>query len=407
MKICIITGYFHPEITAETHLLLDLTKDFAKYGAEVLVVTSFPSRGIDVRTRREYFKIPKEITCDGVKVFRVGLKSPEGNRFILRTMHYLLTSYAIYQKAKTIKPDVYLISSTPPFLGIVGALLSKIAPTVYNLQDLFPDSLIFTKKSTKKSLVIKLFKKVERLIYKKNTHILTISEDFKKNILAKGVPEEKISIVYNWIDTNAVIPVKKPDNELFIKYSLNPNAFYVTYCGNIGHSQNLEMVIDVAKRLENSYPDIKFIIIGDGAWLKKIIEYVKAKKSRNVVILPYQPYEMISSVFSLGDVSLVCSKKGVSIGSVPSKTWSIMSAARAVLCSFDEDSELTTIIRRANCGICIPPEDDRRFENALLIFYNNIKMTLEYGLNGREFIKKNLTREDCTLKYFNILNRFT
>jgi colanic acid biosynthesis glycosyl transferase WcaI len=116
---------------------------------------------------------------------------------------------------------------------------------------------------------------------------------------------------------------------------------------------------------------------------------------------------MISSVFSLGDVSLVCSKKGVSKGSLPSKTWGIMSAARAVLCSFDEDSELCAIIRKADCGICIPPEDDEKFEKALLELYNDRNKTEQYGINGREYIKKNLSREYGTNEYYNVLKRLT
>jgi glycosyltransferase involved in cell wall biosynthesis len=406
MKIAILTGYYDPEITAETHLLLNLANDFVKFNAEVIVITSFPTRGIDEKTRRKYKSVYEETTSNKVKILRVGVKLKEGNNFILRTLRYILISYAIYRAAKKIKPSVYLVTSTPPFLGIVGGFLSKIAPTVYNLQDLFPDSLITTKKSKENTFIFKLFRKLERYTYKNNNHILTISEDFKKSVLSKGVPEEKISIVYNWIDTNTVNPVNRIDNKLFNKYSLDPNSFYVTYCGNIGHTQNLEMVIDVAKRLENTIPDIRFVFIGDGAWRNNIIEYIKKQNSGNVKLLPFQPYESISSVYSLGDVSLVCSKKSVGINSLPSKTWSIMSAASAVLCSFDENSELCSIVNRADCGICVPPEDDVELENAIKFLYNDRKRTEKYGINGRQYVIKNLSRDYGTQAYFKVLKRF-
>lgn len=406
MKIAILTGYYDPEITAETHLLLNLANDFAKFNAEVIVITSFPARGIDKKMRQKYKSIHEEITPENVKILRVGLKLKEGNNFILRTLRYILISFSIYRAAKKIKPDVYLVTSTPPFLGIVGGFLSKIAPTVYNLQDLFPDSLVTTNKSKENTFIFKLFKKLERSFYENNSHILTISEDFKRSILSKGVPEEKISIVYNWIDTEAVIPVKRTDNKLFDKYSLDPDAFYVTYCGNIGHTQNLEMVIDVAKRLENTLPEIKFVFFGDGAWRKNIAEYIRKQNSENVLLLPFQPYESISSVYSLGDVSLVCSKKSVGINSLPSKTWSIMSAARAVLCSFDENSELCSIVNRADCGVCVPPENDAELENAIKFLYNDRKRTEEYGARGRQYVMKNLSREYGTKAYYNVLKRF-
>ena len=266
--------------------------------------------------------------------------------------------------------------------------------------------MITTKKSKENTFIFKLFRKLERYTYKNNNHILTISEDFKKSVLSKGVPEEKISIVYNWIDTNTVNPVNRIDNKLFNKYSLDRSAFYVTYCGNIGHTQNLEMVIDVAKRLENTMPDIRFVFIGDGAWRKNIAEYIRKQNSENVLLLPFQPYESISCVYSLGDVSLVCSKKSVGINSLPSKTWSIMSAARAVLCSFDENSELCSIVNRAGCGICVPPESDVELENAIKFLYSNRKRTEEYGARGRQYVMDNLSRDYGTKAYYNVLKRF-
>lgn len=404
MRICILTGYFAPEITAETHLLLDLAQDFVKYNAEVIVITSFPSRGIDKSTKLKYRKIREEITTNNYRIKRVGFKWDEGNNFILRSLRYILLSNSIYRAAKKTGADVYLISSTPPFLGIVGALLARKTPTVYNLQDIFPASLLTTKKTKKGHLLFSLFRWFENYIYKKNSHIIAISNDFKEIVISKGIPIEKVSVVYNWVDSETIHPVKRSDNSLISRYNLDRNAFYITYCGNIGYTQNLEMVIDVAKRLEATIPEIKFILIGEGAWYKHIVNYVKTKKSNNISFIPFQPYENIASVFSLGDISLVCSKKNVGIGSIPSKTWSIMAASRAVLCSFDIQSELCSIITKAECGLCVESENGIEFENAIKFLYKNRDKTELFGINGRNFVIQNLSRKNCTQLYFDILS---
>ena len=403
IKIVILTGYYYPEITAATHLLLNLAADLVKNNADVTVITAFPSRGINEQTRQQYLKKSKEITYDGIKIIRVGLKSKTRKNFIRRTLRYIINSLAIYYTAKKIKSDIYLIYSTPPFLGLVGTFLSKKSPTVYNLQDIFPESMIRAEILGKDNFIVKLLRIVENHIYKKYNHIITISEDLKKNLLSKRVPEEKISIVYNWIDPYSVIPIMRVENQLVIKYNLEPSDFFVTHCGNIGHLQNLELIIDVAKKLEDNYPDIKFVFIGDGAWIGNIKEYILKKGANNILILPFQPFDNISFVYSLGDVSLVTAKRGVSSCSVPSKTWSIMSAARAVLCSFDENSDLCRIIREANCGICVPSENESDLENALLSLYYNRKKTEKYGINGRKYILRNLTREQKTKDFYEIL----
>ena len=124
-----------------------------------------------------------------------------------------------------------------------------------------------------------------------------------------------------------------------------------------------------------------------------------------MTLLPFQPYEDISHVFSLGDVSLVISKPGVGANSVPSKTWSIMSASRPVLANFDEN-ELKTIIERHDCGIFTKAGDKEAFKEAILTLYGDRNLCERYGRNGRQFIMKNLTKEIGTRKYVNVIKSF-
>ena len=89
----------------------------------------------------------------------------------------------------------------------------------------------------------------------------------------------------------------------------------------------MDMLLEVAKALESN-EDIQFVLVGNGAYLEDVKRIIAERNVQNVTLLPFQPYEEISHVFSLGDVSLVISKPGVGANSVPSKTWSIMSASR-------------------------------------------------------------------------------
>ena len=70
--------------------------------------------------------------------------------------------------------------------------------------------------------------------------------------MVKGVPEEKIEVIYNWVDQNAVVDIPREENKLFDKYGLNRGKFYITYNGNIGLTQNMDMLLEVAKALETN-----------------------------------------------------------------------------------------------------------------------------------------------------------
>jgi glycosyltransferase involved in cell wall biosynthesis len=301
------------------------------------------------------------------------------------------------------KADAIFVYSTPPTLGFMGVLLGKIKniPVIYNLQDIFPDSLI-NARIIKDGYILKIGKLVEKYTYKNCNKIVVISEDFKRVIVNRGVPKEKIDIVYNWVDTDIVKPIPRKENSLLKKYNIDNEKFYITYCGNIGLTQNLELLIDVAKDLE-SYENIEFVVIGNGAHKQKLIQYSSERDIKNVKFLPFQPYEDISNVYSLGDVGLIISKKDIGNNSFPSKTWSIMSAERAVLASFDENSELCKIINNCNCGICVPPENKEALKNTILNLYNHKEYTKNIGCNGRKFILENLDRKDNTEKIYNVI----
>ena len=163
----------------------------------------------------------------------------------------------------------------------------------------------------------------------------------------------------------------------------------------------MDMLLEVAKDIE-AYKDIQFVIVGDGTYLENLKQSISEQNIKNIILLPFQPYEDISHVFSLGDVSLVISKPGTGEGCVPSKTWSIMSASRPVLANFDEN-ELKTIIENNNCGIFTKAGDKKAFIDAILKLYKNRELCEEYGRNGREFILKNLTRAIGTQKYVDII----
>lgn len=297
-----------------------------------------------------------------------------------------------------------LLSSTPPIQGMLGAILRKFkkVPFVYNLQDIFPDSLVNNGLAKKGGLLWKIGRKIEDFTYRHADKIIVISEDFKRNIMAKGVPEDKIVVIYNWVDQNAVVDIPREQNKLFDMYGLDRSKFYVSYNGNIGLSQNMDMLLSVAEEFQTEQPDIEFVLVGNGAYLDEVKRRVIDKSLGNVHLLPFQPYEDISHVFSLGDASLVISKPGTGAASVPSKTWSIMSASRPVLANFDEN-ELKDIVGSNECGIFTKAGDKEAFKQSILTLYGDRELCRRYGQNGRRFVMENLTKEVGTQKYVDVI----
>ena len=412
MKILKLASYYTPEQISSTHLSKDLNDAYLKEGFTFDVYAPTPTRGISGEVRKKYKKIKYEELDNGQTVVHRFSMFREGKNPIGRAIRYFLVNVKHYFKGIKAK-DIDLISSgsTPPTQGLLCAMVKKKlskkykrnVPFVYNLQDIFPDSLVHTGLAKKGGLLWKIGRKIEDATYKVADKIVVISEGFKQNIMEKGVPEEKIVIIENWIDVNAVVDIPRDENKLFDKYNLPRDKFYICYSGNVGHTQNMDMLLDTAKRISSVNSDIAFVIIGEGAAKAHVAERVNNEKIENVFLLPFQDYADISHVFSLGDMGLIISKKGVGSNSVPSKTWSIMSASRPVLASFDKGGDLDRVITDNGCGVCISPDDVDGFYNEILSCYENREKLLEMGKNGRSYVTTHLTKEIGTGKWVELL----
>lgn len=400
MKAIFPCSYYLPETAASLYITDNIVHACADKGIEVDLYTPSPTRNVPDGSLWER----EERQMDGkLRIHRFHLYG-EGKNPMLRALRYFLGEFILLHYCIWKKYDVAFVDSTPPIQGLKMPLIKwlKRKPTIYNVQDIFPDSLVGTGLTHEGSLIWKIGRIVEKITYRYADKIIVISEDFKKNIMAKGVPEDKIVVIYNWVDQNKVVDVPREENKLFDVYGLDRSKFYITYNGNIGLTQNMDMLLDVAKELQEEYEDIHFVLVGNGAYLDEVKRKVADQQLENVHLLPFQPYEDISHVFSLGDASLVISKPGVGSNSVPSKTWSIMSASRPVLANFDEN-ELKTIIENNHCGIFTKAGDKDAFKESILTLYNHRDLCKEYGHNGRKFVLDNLTREVGTQKYVDVI----
>ena len=390
MKVLQLTGYFLPEKAASIYLVENRLEAFANEGFDMVIHASRPTRGLSDEEYAEYKNRKVEMMYDGkLRVHRFAMYR-EGKNPVLRAMRYsfnwiIQLWYGLTEK----NVDCVYLESTPPIQGLLGSLLKifRNIPFVYCLQDIFPDSLAGTSLAKKGGLLWKIGRVIEDFTYKYADKIIVISEDFKKNIMAKGVPEDKIVVIYNWVDQNKVVDVPREKNKLFDKYNIDRKKFYIEYSGNIGLTQNMDMLLEVMKELKATHPDIGLVLVGEGAYKAQVEEIVKRDDLTNVTMIPFQPYEDISHVLSLGDAGLVISKPGVGANSVPSKTWSIMSASRPVLANFDEN-ELKDILVGNECGIFTKAGDKDAFKRSIIKLYpqirNPTKVSERCGPNRQE-----------------------
>lgn len=408
MKIFSLSSYFYPELTASSHLSKDKHEALTELGHQIYVIAPTPCRGVSKEVRNKYKKRPDEqfyngmLTVHRFKMFR------EGSNPIFRCIRYILCAFRYYYLGipASKNADIITTGSTPPIMGAVAALIKKKTkkPIIYNLQDIFPDSLVGSGLAKRNGFLWRIGRYLEDYTYNNVDKIIVPSESFRNNLINKGVKPDKITVIYNWIDTTAVTPMRKIDIPMYEELGINRENFHVVYAGNLGFAQNVQILLDAADILK-SKDDIDFLIFGTGGLKSQYENYSKKNNQLNVRFFPLQSLSKVSQVYSLADVSLVSCKKGFGESAIPSKTWSILSAGTPVLCSFDK-GELQQIIEQNKIGLFSEADDVHSLVNNILTLYSNRDMCREYGLNGRLFVEKNLTREVGVAKYLNIINLF-
>ena len=404
MKVLELPAYFYPESMSSAHLDDNLRQAIVDAGIGMAIYCPTPTRGITQDVRTEYKKRRVDQMYDGhVTVHRFSLYG-EGKNPILRALRYTFACIMQFNRAVFARDarscDVMFITSTPPIKGAMAGLAKKFnhKPIVYNLQDIFPDSLAGSGLAKKGGFLWKIGRSIENFTYRSADKIIVISEDFKKNIMAKGVPEEKIVVVYNWVDESAIKPVAKEDNPLYEEFGLSREKFTVLYAGNLGNAQNINIILDGAKKL----PDVQFAVFGTGGLENEVRERIEKEGLTNVHLNPLQPYDRVSQVYSLGDVCVVSCKEGLGGSAMPSKTWTIMSCGRPVIASFDE-GELKDILEKNNCGVFTHAGDLNEFVEGIKKLAANPARCAAMGRNARQFIMENLTKEVGTQQYVNVI----
>jgi lipopolysaccharide biosynthesis protein len=402
MKITFITGH----LCKERHALLnELALDLGEYGAEITVLTGFPSRRITEEVRRYYLNNPVERIADNVVVRRVGSRKGEGKGLLGRMIKYVFLTRKLYKEAKKTDTDVYYLYSSPPFLGYIGCKLSKIAPTLYNAQDLFPDTLVHMRNINKGNPLIAWLKHKEKQVYNKNTQIVTISADMKETIVKTGCNSKKIEVIYNWADTQNLHHIDKRENKLMDELGIDKNQFIVSYAGDIGLFQGWDIILEAAKILKEKMQDIHFVLIGSGSYKEQLIKRVEQEEISNIHIFPLQPASRLSEVYSVGDIELVPIEKGITRMALPSKTGVIMSCGSPVLALVDEGSEIGNIIKAHRLGIAIEHGSAKKLSEAILYCYGHRSELNEWGENAKEFAVENYSRKKQTKKYYDILKK--
>lgn len=403
MRILLLTLYFEPDVAANAVIMTELSQELVRNGHEVTVITSMPHYAGNVLQDEYKSKLIHQEQKGSIKIIRTFLYTSSNKKsFVVRFLNYIsfnLISTLVGLLVR--KHDVILAPSPPLTVGLSAFIIGLIrrTPYIYNVQDIYPE-VVIKLGILKNPLGIAFSKWLELHVYKHAAKVTVLSEGFKQNLLKKEVREKKVVVIPNFVDTDFIKPESKLNG---FRSSLElEERFIVLYAGNLGHSQDINTVIESARSL-TSHNDIVFLIVGNGSRKPYMEHKTEELGLPNIIFLPFQDREKVPEVYASADVSLVPLKKSIAMDSVPSKAFTIMASGRPIVATIDPESDMWDLIEKSNCGICVPPEDVVGMTNAILSLYSNPELRQKLGENGRQLVETNYTRIIVGKMYNNLL----
>ncbi len=322
----------------------------------------------------------------GVEIYWVPIPSLNRANLVFRFVQFVFFQVGALLASLRIKPDIQIASNPGlqtllPFIW--NARIRRI-PSVFSVHDVYPDAGI-TLGVMKNNLIIWGVTRIEQMCLNSAIKIRILSESFRPSMNRLGIGDDKIELIYDWVDTELIQPISKKND--FAREMGLDESFVVLYAGNVGLSQALENLLFAAQELASDQ-QIKILIVGSGSNLANLKQMANEMRLTNVVFCPFQDRDRLPQVLATADISLVTLQRGVAFRSLPSKSYSILASGRPIIAAADEGSDSYDLIIRSRSGICIEPENSEELVNAIITMKNNVQLRNECSAHGREYAER-------------------
>lgn len=381
----------------------DLATQLYRRGFDVSVITSFPYYP-DWQIPPEYHgKLFAREDRNGVDVYRSYLYARPKATVLAKALFYAsFTASSLFNIVRAGRCDVILVMAPPPTL-VLSAWVSKLlygSRIVLDVQDVVPDAAISFGIMTN-PIEIWFFRLVERIAYALSDSIVVVTDNFVTNLLAKRVAGRKLSVVYNWVDTDFMAPLPKL-NGFRDMLGLSDTDCLVMYAGNFGASQGLDVVLEAAARL-NSRTDIHFAFVGGGTMAATLKARASELALSRTHFLPAVPFRQMPEVQAAADIGLVIQKANVRDVNLPSKIPVIMACGRPIVGAVNPSGDAYRILTESGGALLAHPGDNASLASAITELADDKSRAKTMGERGRAYAVKHFSQRAAIDAYLAIL----
>lgn len=404
MKILFLTHYFPPEVNAPANRTHEHARRWVRDGHEVTIITGVPNhpKGQLFPGYRNRWLQEEEI--DGIRVLRTWMYLTSNQGFARRILNYVLFAVtATIASLRAGRPDVVVATSPQFFCGLAGAAVSwlKWRPFVLEIRDLWPESIVQLGQLDSR-LLIGALEALETALYRSAKGIVVNTRAFTDHIAARGVPRDRIELVYNGIDPELFHP-REPNRALLRDRGLEDRRV-ISYIGTLGLAHGLMTIVEAADQLRHD-ESLAFVLIGEGADRERIEREVAERGLDNVSLPGLRPRAEIPDWIASSAVLLIMLRDlPVFQTVIPSKLFEFWAQEGPIILAAPP-GECRDLLERNDSGLAISPEDSTALASAIREVLDDPSVARERAQRGRECVEQSFLRDDLARQMAAFLER--
>lgn len=386
--ILIVSQYFYPE----SFRINDIAEEWSKRGYRVTVLTGIPNYP-QGRFYPGYgwFKKRKEFR-DGVEVIRIPLiaRGKTALGMILNYLSFVISGF-FWKSFTRVRADlVFTFEVSPMTQALIGVWYAKKhkIPNYLYVQDLWPEN-VETVLGIKRKWILRPITAMVRYVYRNCDKIFATSPSFVEAIQAR-LDEGKEKVVYwpQYAESHYV-----PTNERS-EFILQDGLLNITFTGNIGTAQGLEVLPQTAKLLKDAGILVRFNIVGDGRCKESFVRRIdEADVSEYFNLIGWQPTAAIPAILSSSDAAFVSFTNAELYSmTIPAKLQSYMACGCPIIAS--ADGETKRIIEESGCGIVTETGDPAALARSIIDFGNfSDSQKNQMSINAVQYCKDHFDKD--------------
>jgi colanic acid biosynthesis glycosyl transferase WcaI len=399
-RIFFLNRFFSPDHSATSQLVGDVASDLASCGYDVHVVTSRQLYD-DPKAR-----LPSTAYIKGVHVHRVATTNFGRSRLVGRAIDYLSFYAAAWRMlSRLTQPhDVLVAMTDPPLISLIAMHMAKRrgAILINWLQDIYPEVAVALKVPFLKGLILRIITNLRDRSLNTAAANVVVGALMADKVAARGIARDRIHLIANWSEDDAIVPIAASDNLLRRQWGLT-NKFVVGYSGNLGRAHEFDTILGAAERLRTN-SDIIFLCIGGGHQMVSLAQTAHEGGLNNFQFRDYQDQAMLQFSLSVPDVHWISLKPELEGLIVPSKMYGIAAAGRPILAICAKDGEIARLVEQHQCGFVIDLGAIDALVEAIFRLSKDARLRSTMGHQARAMLDSRFTRQQALRRWQTLLH---